>query len=83
MPLPKLPVKPATLLSPHDYPKAEKGKPVKPLTLIEPAPMPAKMQQVPVVRAKSPEAPAAEKPRATKPKIVETRPKSSTSRIAD
>ncbi len=36
MPLPKLPVKPAALLSPRDYPKAEKGKPVKPLTLIEP-----------------------------------------------
>uniref|UniRef100_UPI00374D5A8A PhoH family protein n=1 Tax=Undibacterium sp. TaxID=1914977 RepID=UPI00374D5A8A len=29
MPLPKMPTKPAALLSPKDYPKAEKGKPVK------------------------------------------------------
>ncbi len=82
MPLPKLPVKPAALLSPRDYPKAEKGKPVKPLTLIEPVP-PVHAKPVPVVRAKSPEAPTAEKPRAAKPKIVESRPKSSTSRTAD
>ncbi|MCF8188372.1 MAG: hypothetical protein K9J47_06315, partial [Sulfuritalea sp.] len=30
MPLPKMPNKPAALLSPVDYPKAEKGKSVKP-----------------------------------------------------
>jgi len=82
MPLPKLPVKPAALLSPRDYPKAEKGKPVKPLTLIEPV-SPVHPKPVPVVRAKSPETPTAEKPRAAKPKIVESRPKSSTSRTAD
>jgi len=29
MPLPKMPTKPAALLSPKDYPKAEKGKPTK------------------------------------------------------
>lgn len=29
MPLPKMPTKPAALLSPKDYPKAEKGKPAK------------------------------------------------------
>ena len=37
MPLPKLPTKPAALLSPQDYPKADKDKIVKALTLIEPA----------------------------------------------
>ncbi len=37
MPLPKLPTKPAALLSPQDYPKADKDKIVKSLTLIEPA----------------------------------------------
>lgn len=35
MPLPKLPTKPAALLAPSDYPKAEKGKSVKPLALLE------------------------------------------------
>ena len=34
MPLPKLPTKPAALLSPREYPVAEKGKSVKPLALI-------------------------------------------------
>jgi PhoH-like ATPase len=29
MPLPKMPTKPAALLSPKDYPKAESGKPSK------------------------------------------------------
>ncbi|WP_293775392.1 PhoH family protein [uncultured Oxalicibacterium sp.] len=37
MPLPKIPTKPAALLSPQDYPKADKDKIVKPLTLVEPA----------------------------------------------
>jgi len=37
MPLPKLPTKPAALLSTSEYPVREKGKTVKPLTLIEPA----------------------------------------------
>ena len=38
MPLPKMPSKPAALLSPTDYPKAEKGKLAKPaMTLVEPA----------------------------------------------
>src|SRR5690606_36829093 len=35
MPLPKIPTKPAALLSPRDYPKAAKDKIVKPLTLVE------------------------------------------------
>ena len=91
MPLPKLPAKPATLLSPSEYPKAEKGKPVKPLTLIEPVAVPAvatpKLQPVkspaPVARNKSSDAPAAEKPRAAKNTATEGKPKSSTSRSAD
>jgi PhoH-like ATPase len=91
MPLPKLPAKPATLLSPSEYPKAEKGKPVKPLTLIEPVAVPAvappKLQPVktpaPVARSKSNDAPVAEKPRAAKNPASEGRPKSSTSRTAD
>jgi PhoH-like ATPase len=89
MPLPKLPAKPATLLSPREYPKAEKGKPVKPLTLIEP--VAPKLQSVPaaltstapVARSKTADAPVADKPRASKPKSTEHRPKSSTSRTAD
>jgi len=37
MPLPKLPTKPAALLSVQDYPKAEAGKTVKPrITIVEP-----------------------------------------------
>ncbi len=91
MPLPKLPIKPATLLSPSEYPKAEKGKPVKPLTLIEPVAVPAvappKLQTVktspPVARSKGAEAPVAEKPRAVKNRASEGKPKSSTSRTAD
>jgi len=40
MPLPKIPTKPATLLSTVDYPKAEKGKPVQPaIALVTNAPM--------------------------------------------
>ena len=39
MPLPKMPNKPAALLSPVDYPKAEKGKSVKPaIALVTTAP---------------------------------------------
>lgn len=81
MPLPKLPTKPAALLSPKDYPKAEKGKSVKSLTLIEPA-APV-IQAAPQARAK-PVAPVrAEKPRMEKSKAPEVRIKSSTSRTAD
>ncbi|WP_194164356.1 PhoH family protein [Lacisediminimonas profundi] len=39
MPLPKIPAKPAVILTPSEYPKAEKGKPVKPkLSMIDSAP---------------------------------------------
>ncbi|MDB5824093.1 MAG: protein involved in phosphorous metabolism [Herminiimonas sp.] len=94
MPLPKLPAKPATLLSPSDYPKAEKGKAVKPaITLLEPAASadvatapvaPARLEAVPLNRGRTPEKAPEAKPVATKPlKAVELRSKSSASRAAD
>ncbi|MGE5652601.1 PhoH family protein [Noviherbaspirillum sp. UKPF54] len=81
MPLPKLPTKPAELLSPADYPKAEKGKSVKPLmTLVESTPHTT--EAAPKARAKTAEkAPAAK--RTAKPKDVETTIKSNVSRTAD
>ena len=83
MPLPKMPAKPATLLSPEDYPKAEKGKTVKPvMTLIETASSPE--EPTPKARAKTDDkAPAAKSPRTAKPKEVESLMKSSASRAAD
>ncbi len=42
MPLPKMPNKPAALLSPVDYPKAEKGKAVRPAIALVPAPVEAR-----------------------------------------
>ena len=91
MPLPKMPSKPAALLSPEDYPKAERNKPVKPnITLVEtPAPKPAVAAlAAPVAKTEEPrariggKAPAADKPKAA-PKSPESRAKSTTSRIAD
>ncbi|WP_432241285.1 PhoH family protein [Herbaspirillum robiniae] len=95
MPLPKMPSKPASLLSPEDYPKAERNKPVKPnITLVE-TPAPAKTEAVAVTAVAVPAAKVAEprarvpgksalteKPKAA-PKSAETRAKSTTSRIAD
>jgi PhoH-like ATPase len=82
MPLPKLPTKPATLLSPGDYPKAEKGKTVKPvMTLVESAP-PQQEEAAPVARARPTEKVPAPK-RTAKPKEVDTLIKSTTSRVAD
>src|SRR5438045_4063172 len=82
MPLQKLPIKPAALLSTHDYPKAEKGKSVKPsITLVEP--LPQKIEAVPVVRARTAEKAPAEKPRVKPPKVADNLIKSSTSRAAD
>ncbi|WP_207760374.1 PhoH family protein [Herbaspirillum robiniae] len=95
MPLPKMPSKPASLLSPEDYPKAERNKPVKPnITLVE-TPAPAKTEAVAVAAVAVPVAKVAEprarvpgksalteKPKAA-PKSAETRAKSTTSRIAD
>jgi PhoH-like ATPase len=79
MPLPKMPAKPAALLSPVDYPKAEKGKPVKPtIALVEP---PAPLIPTPQARTRS-DAPVKEKP-GQKPQRGDAHPKSPTSRSAD
>jgi PhoH-like ATPase len=74
-----MPAKPAALLSPVDYPKAEKGKPVKPvIALVEP---PAPPISTPQARTRS-EAPVKEKS-GHKTQRSETHSKSSTSRSAD
>jgi PhoH-like ATPase len=98
MPLPKLPAKPATLLSPSDYPKAEKGKTVKPaITLLDVPRQPAVLaapaattttaklfEAVPVARARAPEKISEVPTRIEKPfKAVDSRSKSSASRAAD
>ncbi len=80
MPLPKMPTKPAALLSPADYPKAEKGKAVKPaITLVESAPK--KIEALPAARVKT-EAPSAAKP-APRQQRGEAHVKSPASRAAD
>ena len=79
MPLPKMPAKPAALLSPIDYPKAEKGKPIKPvIALVEPPvpPIPA-----PLARTRS-DAPTKEKS-AQKTQRGDAHSKSPTSRSTD
>jgi PhoH-like ATPase len=82
MPLPKLPTKPAALLSPEEYPKAEKGKSVKPvMTLIESTP--TNTVGAPQARAKTAEKSPATKARAAKSKDVDSAIKSSASRIGD
>lgn len=84
MPLPKLPTKPAVILSPEDYPKAEKGKPVKPsITLVES--VPKAIESIPAARAKTVEQTPEDKARGpSKPsKTADGRIKSSTSRKAD
>jgi PhoH-like ATPase len=79
MPLPKMPAKPAALLSPVDYPKAEKGKPIKPvIALVEP---PAPPISTPQARTRS-EAPVKEKS-GHKTQRSDTHSKSPTSRSAD
>jgi PhoH-like ATPase len=81
MPLPKLPTKPAALLSPKDYPKAEKGKSVKPvMTLVDSTPQTT--EAAPQARAKTIEKASAVK-RGAKPKSAESQIKSSASRVAD
>jgi PhoH-like ATPase len=90
MPLPKLPTKPATLLSPQDYPKAEKGKSVKPvMTLVESPPQIVQAAQTApaenapaTARARSTEKPAV-KPRALRSAGSDNLMKSSVSRAAD
>jgi PhoH-like ATPase len=74
-----MPAKPAALLSPVDYPKAEKGKSVKPaIALVQPPAPPIPMPQA---RSRS-DAPTKDKPTA-KPQRSDTHPKSPTSRSAD
>ncbi|NMM28180.1 MAG: PhoH family protein [Glaciimonas sp.] len=52
MPLPKMPNKPATILSPTDYPKAAKGKFIKPIPApIEAAPQPIKQVRLAPIEA--------------------------------
>ena len=77
MPLPKMPNKPAALLSPVDYPKAEKGKTVKPsIALVTTSPtLPA---NVPLARTKT-DTPAQESPPARRSRSS-TSSKSGTSR---
>ncbi|MFJ2988818.1 PhoH family protein [Collimonas sp. NPDC087041] len=89
MPLPKLPTKPAALLSVQEYPKAEAGKAVKPrIAVVEPI---TRIKEVaPQARNKAVEArktdkaPAENSRAAEKPaKSADSRPKSNTSRAAD
>jgi PhoH-like ATPase len=97
MPLPKMPSKPASMLSPEDYPKADRNKPVKPnITLVETSAPVVAPQEVavavadvsdtkvaaPRARITGKTAAVTEKPK-TAPKSVEARPKSTTSRVAD
>ncbi|PLY59363.1 phosphate starvation-inducible ATPase [Herbaspirillum sp. BH-1] len=97
MPLPKMPSKPASMLSPEDYPKADRNKPVKPnITLVETSAPAVAPQEVavaapavadakvaaPRARITGKTAAVAEKPKAA-PKSAEVRPKSPTSRVAD
>lgn len=82
MPLPKLPTKPAALLSPSDYPKAEKGKPAKPVMALVDS-VPDKTRPAPATRAKAPAKTPLEKSQAAKPKAVEMHIKSNVSRAAD
>ncbi len=73
MPLPKMPSKPAALLSQADYPKAEKGRIVRPAIAL--------VSNTPVAKAKT-ELPSAEKPAERKPRSDSTG-KSQTSKLAD
>jgi len=73
MPLPKMPSKPAVLLSPAEYPKAEKGKTVRPAIAL--------VTTSPQAKTRS-EAPPSEKPPARKTRSDST-VKSQTSKIAD
>ncbi|WP_413444471.1 PhoH family protein [Herbaspirillum frisingense] len=97
MPLPKMPSKPASMLSPEDYPKADRNKPVKPnITLVETSAPAVALQEVavaapavadakvaaPRARITGKTAAVTEKPKAA-PKNAEVRPKSPTSRVAD
>jgi len=78
MPLPKIPTKPAVLLSPQDYPKADKDKIVKSLTLIEPSARKPDPKPAPVAKQAEKSAPARSKTAANAPQAAA--PQKSTSR---
>jgi PhoH-like ATPase len=93
MPLPKLPTKPAALLSPTDYPKADKASIVKPFTMPT-VTTPRKMEALTRPTARTPQPPVAPalpatpatkaKVSALKPAKAElVKPKSRVSRRAD
>lgn len=91
MPLPKLPTKPAALLSPKDYPKGAKAKVSKSSAKAPPqlvsvkttaAPV-AKATPTPVAKAPSQNKPAASKAKSSVAKAPENRAKSVISRVAD
>ena len=84
MPLPKLPTKPAALLAPADYPKADQSKIVKALVVaVEPVVTRIDTLPKPVAREKSVPIAAPAKVSAVKAvKPVVTKPKSSVSRLA-
>ena len=73
MPLPKMPSKPAALLSQADYPKAEKGRTVRPAIAL--------VSNTPMAKVKT-ELPAAEKPAERKAR-ADSAGKSQTSKLAD
>lgn len=89
MPLPKLPSKPASLLSNSDYPKVlKRSKPAKShIALVDP--LPANVQPIKAQAAIAPQAKITDKPAVTpKPKqaatkAADTRAKSTSSRSAD
>lgn len=91
MPLPKLPSKPAALLAPKDYPKAERGKTISPRALVVPkaagAASNAKaVAQPPQKQAQNSDQHSKKRPLDKPPsasKTSESRAKSSTSRSAD
>ena len=85
MPLPKMPTKPASILSPEDYPKADKSKHIKPaITLVESTPEVAETDDDSMIRAKSPNKIPEDKARAARqPKPTEAHIKSRISRVAD
>jgi PhoH-like ATPase len=82
MPLPKMPTKPAALLSPTDYPKAEKGKAIKPaISLVTQAK--EKHAPVPLARTKSETPPAQKKAATARRASGDVHIKSPASRAAD
>ena len=83
MPLPKLPTKPATLLSQQDYPKAKTSKLAKPIMAVIDTPVP-ELEPAPAARAKAPgKTPVAKTPRTEKPRGADSSMKSGASRTGD